>query len=96
MPLIKGLPTKRGFTNIFKVQFSLVKLEHLKDFDAESEITPELLQRHGLVRNRKLPIKVLGDGELEVPLRVVAHKFTRSAVQKIQAAGGTVEELKLR
>lgn len=96
LPLVKGLPTKRGFTNIFKTQFSLVKLERLKEFPAGSEITPEVLQSHGVVRNRRLPLKVLGDGELTVALKVAAHRFTRSARQKIEAAGGAVEEIKLR
>ena len=95
-PLVKGLPTRRGFVNIFKVKFSLVKLEHLKEFPAGSQINPESLLRHGLVRNPRLPIKVLGGAELDGPIAVAAHKFTRSARQQIEAAGGTVEELKAR
>ena len=93
-PLTKGLPTKRGFTNIFKVQFSLVNLQRLQDFPSGSEVTPEVLYNQGLVRNRRLRVKVLGDGEINVPLKVAAHKFTRSAREKIEGAGGTVEELK--
>ena len=96
LPLVKGMPTKRGFTNIFKVQFSLLKLEQLKDFPADSEITPQLLYERRLVRKGKLPLKVLGEGEIDVPLRVVAHKFTRSAREKIEAAGGSVQEVALR
>ena len=93
LPLIKGLPTKRGFTNIFKVQFSLVNVGRLGEFTAGSDITPELLYRNGVIRNVKTPVKVLGDGDLDVPLQVVAHKFTQTARQKIEAAGGTAQEL---
>lgn len=92
-PLIKGLPTKRGFTNIFKVHFSLVKLGKLEGFPAHSEITPAVLFQMGLVRKGTLPVKVLGDGQIGVPLNISAHKFTRSARQKIEGAGGTVVEL---
>ena len=92
MSLIKGLPTKRGFTNIFRVEYSTVKLERLADFPQGTRITPELLHQHGLVRNRKLPVKILGDGELTVALTVAVHKLTASARDKIETAGGSVEE----
>lgn len=92
MSLVKGLPTKRGFTNIFRVEYSVVKLERLADFPQGTRITPELLHQQGLVRNRKLPVKLLGDGELSVPLTVAVHKLTASAREKIEAAGGRVEE----
>ena len=82
-----------SFTNIFKVQFSLVNVGRLRDFTAGSEITPELLYRSGVIRNQQFPVKVLGEGELDVPLRIAAHKFTRAARQKIEAAGGTAQEL---
>jgi large subunit ribosomal protein L15 len=91
MPLIKGLPMKRGFTNIFKKQYHLIKIESLNAFPGEAEITPETLLEMGLVRNLKYPVKVLGDGEITVPLRISAHKFTRSAREKIEAAGGKAE-----
>lgn len=91
MPLIKGLPMKRGFTNIFKKQYHLIKIERLNAFPGEAEITPETLLEMGLVRNLKYPVKVLGDGEITVPLRISAHKFTRSAREKIEAAGGKAE-----
>ena len=93
LPLIKRLPMQRGFTNIFKKRFFLVKLETLNRFPENAEVTPERLEEAGLVDNLKLPIKVLGNGELTKPLIVVAHKFTRSAQQKIEAAGGGVKEL---
>ena len=93
MPLIKGLPMKRGFNNKFKTNFSLVKLEDLEGFDAGERVTPELLYQRGYVPNLKSPIKVLGDGELGKALTVVASKFTGSARSKIEAAGGTAEEV---
>lgn len=92
MPLVKGLPTKRGFTNIFRTEYSVVKLERLGDFPEGTRITPEMLYREGLVRNRKLPVKVLGNGELGVSLIVAVHKLTGAAREKIEAAGGSVEE----
>lgn len=93
LPLIKGLPMKRGFTNPFKVYYSLVKIEALDSFETGDRITPEELLRRGMVRNLNQPVKILGDGELSKALTVSAHKFTRSAREKIEAAKGTVEEL---
>ena len=93
LPLIKGLPMKRGFNNIFKTHYSLVKLDVLNSFDAGQRVTPEILRERGHVRERNRPVKVLGDGELSKAVTVVAHKFTSSARQKIEAAGGSVEEL---
>ena len=92
MSLIKGLPTKRGFTNIFRVEYTTVKLERLSGFPKGTRITPEFLHQQGLVRDRKLPVKILGDGELGVPLTVAVHKLTASARSKIESAGGSVEE----
>ena len=93
LPLIKGLPMTRGFNNKFKVYFSLVKLDALDQFASDERITPELLLERGYLRGRKQPVKVLGNGEVTKALTVAAHKFTRSARAKIEAAGGTVEEL---
>ena len=92
MSLIKGLPTKRGFTNIFRVEYATVKLESLSDFPQGTRITPEFLHQHGLVRNRNLPVKILGNGELAVALTVAVQKLTASARAKIESAGGSVEE----
>lgn len=91
--MIKGLPMKRGFTNKFKTTYALVMLMSLDQFDPGARISPELLQERGILRDKGLPVKVLGDGELTRAVTVVAHKFTRSARQKIEAAGGTVEEI---
>jgi large subunit ribosomal protein L15 len=93
LPMIKALPMKRGFSNIFKTYYSLVKLDVLDQFNAGDRITPELLREQGYLRDRKKPVKILGDGQLSKSLTVAAHKFTRSAREKIEAAGGKVEEL---
>ena len=93
LPLIKGLPMKRGFINIFKKQYHLVKTEMLNALPPDSEVTAETLLEAGLLRSLKHPVKILGNGEITVPLRVSAHKFTRSARDKIEAAGGSAEVL---
>ena len=94
MPLIKGLPMKRGFNNRYKTYYALVDLDTLQErFEANTQVTPELLHQLGIVRRTRLPVKVVGDGELQQPLTVAAHKFTASARAKIEAAGGTVTEL---
>jgi large subunit ribosomal protein L15 len=89
MPLIRRVP-KRGFTNIFKVEYAVVNLAQLADF--EGDVTPEVLVERGLVRSGR-KVKVLGDGEVGKPLRVTADKFSKSARAKIEAAGGSCEEL---
>jgi len=90
MPLHRRLP-KRGFTNIFKKHFALVNLRDLKDFTAGETITPELLIQRGYVKELRDGLKVLGDGELKVALKITAHHFSKSAREKIQKAGGTAE-----
>ncbi len=91
MPLHRRLP-KRGFTNIFKTEYAIVNLGDLAAL-GEKHITPETLHQAGLVRQRKLPIKVLGGGELQGAITVQAHKFSKSAAEKIAAAGGKAEVL---
>ena len=94
MPLIKGLPMKRGFNNRYKTYYALVNLDTLQErFDAGARVTPETLHQLGIVRRTRLPLKVVGNGELNQAITVAAHKFTASARAKIEAAGGTVEEL---
>jgi large subunit ribosomal protein L15 len=88
MTLIRRVP-KRGFTNLFRTTYSVVNLHQLGDFDRE--VTPETLAQRGLVRSGAL-VKVLGDGDIGKPLTVVAHKFSRSARAKIEAAGGSCQE----
>lgn len=89
MPLVRRVP-KRGFTNIFRVEFAVVNLADLAEL--EGEVTPESLAAAGRVR-RGRPVKVLGDGEIGRALTVKAHAFSASAREKIEAAGGTVEEI---
>ena len=93
LPLIKGLPMKRGFHNRFKTYYSLIKVETLESFDAGDRITPELLLEKGYLRNLNLPVKIVGAGEISKPVTVVAAKFTQSARAKIEAAKGTAEEI---
>ena len=83
----------RGFTNIFRKDFSVVNLDRLAGFPANSEVTPQLMAEMGIVKNLKRPVKVLGRGDLDTPLRVEAHRFSGSARQKIESAGGTVKEI---
>jgi len=90
MPLHRRLP-KRGFTNIFREEFSVVNLDKLGAL-GEKTITPEVLQKAGLV-SAKRRVKILGDGELSVALTVQAHKFSKSAQEKITKAGGKAEVL---
>jgi large subunit ribosomal protein L15 len=92
MPLVRRVP-KRGFTNVFRRQYTVVNLSQIAALEGlAGEVTPELLVERGLAR-RGRPLKVLGDGELDGPLTVQAHKFSRSARSKIEAAGGRCEEL---
>ena len=93
LPLIKGLPMKRGFHNRFKTYYSLIKIETLENFDEGERITPELLLEKGYLRNLNQPVKIVGDGVISKALIVVAAKFTQSAKQKIEAAKGTAEEI---
>jgi large subunit ribosomal protein L15 len=93
MPLHRRVP-KRGFTNIFRVEYAVVNLDTLAEvFEAGSAVTPELLRERGLVRLARAPIKVLGRGEISKALTVRAHRFSGSAAEKIAKAGGSVERL---
>jgi len=92
-PLVKRLPHKRGFTNIFKIYYTLVKLQRLEVFDQDTEVTPQMLFVAGLIRSLEKPVKILGEGELQRPLVVKANKFSESAKRKIEAAGGRAEEI---
>ncbi len=93
LALIKGLPTMRGFTNRFRKEFSVVNLDSLSRFDAHSEVTIQAMLGKGLIRDAKVPVKILGRGEVAGPLTVEAHRFSDSARQKIEAAGGAVKEI---
>lgn len=89
MPLTRRLP-KRGFTNPFRVEYEVVNVGQLNVFPANTEVTVELLREHRLVR-RKLPVKVLGEGDLDRPLTVKVQAFSKSAVEKIEQASGKTE-----
>src|SRR3989304_4032742 len=90
VPFFRRLPFKRGFTNIRRVEWNEVNLGRLEGFAAESEVTPELLAKAGLLRRAELPVVVLGYGEVSVPLRGKVHRISRAAQAKIEAAGGPV------
>jgi large subunit ribosomal protein L15 len=92
LPLSQKLPFIRGFTNIFRVEYNVVNVEKLAKFEANSEISPEVLRNTGILRTLNKPVKILGRGEIDIPLNVTAHKFSASARQKIEAAGGSVRE----
>lgn len=92
MPLQRRLP-KRGFTNIFRKEYALVKLYQLDKFAEGSVITPEILASEGLIKKAGQSVKILGDGELSKGLTVQAHKFSASAQEKISARGGKAEVL---
>ena len=87
------MPTKRGFTNIFRLEYAIVNLSRLNMFEPEAEVSPERLLEAGLVKSLRKPIKVLGNGEVDRPLVVRADKFSQSAKGKIEAVGGRVEEI---
>jgi len=93
LPLVRRLPFRRGFTNIFKVQYAPVNLYRLEVFEAEQEVSPETLASAGIIKSPSLPVAILGDGDIDRPLVVKAHRFSASARAKIEEAGGTVEEL---
>jgi len=91
MPLQRRLP-KRGFTNINRIEFQVVNLFQLQQLE-ETEITPEVLSTRGLIGHPRRPVKILGTGELSRNVTVSAHAFSKSAREKIEGAGGSVQEL---
>jgi large subunit ribosomal protein L15 len=94
MPLHRRMP-KRGFTNIFRKEFNIVSLERLAELGADllaSPITPEVLRKAGVIKTRR-EVKILGDGELKAAVTIHAHKFSKSAQEKITKAGGKFEVL---
>jgi large subunit ribosomal protein L15 len=90
MPLQRRIP-KRGFTNIFRKEYAVVNLSDLETVTGTDIVTPDVLLQKGLIKDMKSGLKVLGMGELKVKLTVRAHKFSKSAMEKIQAAGGKAE-----
>ena len=92
MPLHRRIP-KRGFTNIFRTEYRTVNVDRLASFASGTVVTPETLEKAGLLRKGKTPVKVLGNGDLQVALTVRVHKYTGSAAKKIAGAGGKAEVL---
>lgn len=95
LPLARRLPYKRGFTNIRKVYYTPVNLKELAELDAGTRLDPDIMAAVGLLKKPTDPVVILGDGEIAVALRIKAHRFSKSAREKIEAAGGTVEVLSL-
>ncbi|HEU65807.1 MAG TPA: 50S ribosomal protein L15 [Chloroflexi bacterium] len=93
LPLIKRLPRKRGFTNIFKAEYNIVNVGRLAIFPPGTEVTPEELLRAGLINVSDQPTKILGAGDIRHPLLVKANKFSSSAEKKILAVGGKIEKI---
>ena len=92
MPLIRRLP-KRGFFNKFSTEYEVVNIDDIMRRELTGEITPEVLKSAGLIRKADSRVKILGDGEIDKALNIKAHAFSRSAKEKIEGAGGTVEEV---
>ena len=93
LPLIRGLSRLRGFNNKWRVEYEPVNVGDLAKLPAGSEVTVASLRKSGVVKSTKLPVKILGNGEISVAIKVEADRFSASARAKIEAAGGTVTEL---
>lgn len=93
LPFYRKLPFKRGqgFTVINRVRYAEVNLDQLQEFKAKNEVTPESLFEAGIINNLKKPVKILGRGEIKAALKIKVHKVTKSAQEKIEGAGGSVE-----
>jgi large subunit ribosomal protein L15 len=97
LPLARRLPFKRGFTNIRKITYKPVNLGRLTEFDlSETEVTPAVMAELGLLKKATDPVVVLGDGDVSIAMTVKAHRFSKSAREKIEAAGGTAEIIPLK
>lgn len=92
-PLTKRLPEQRGFTNIFRIEYSTINISSLNRFESGQEIRPEDLVERRLIRSLNKPVKIMGSGEIDKPVTVKANKFTQTAKRKIESAGGKVEEI---
>jgi large subunit ribosomal protein L15 len=91
LPFYRSLPFKRGFINLFRTDYAEVNLARLAGFEAGAEVTPATLAQAGLVRDETLPVVLLGQGELQQPLTIKVHRASKTAVAKVEAAGGKVE-----
>ncbi len=96
LPLVRRLPFKRGFNNIFRTVYQEVNLDDLaRVFSAGDSVTPDAMAAKGLIKKADQPVVVLGNGELAVALQVEAHRFSKSAQDKIEKAGGSVKKLEI-
>jgi large subunit ribosomal protein L15 len=93
LPLVRRLPFKRGFTNIFRADYAPVNLYRLAGFEANAQVTPETLAAAGIVKSASQPVAILGDADIDRPLTVKAHRVSANARIKIEAAGGSIEIL---
>ena len=93
LSLLKRLPSIRGFNNIFRQEYSVVNVDQLSLFPEDSEVTPDVLKQVGFVKDLRNPVKILGRGEIDVAITISAQRFSASARQKIEAAGGAVTVL---
>jgi large subunit ribosomal protein L15 len=90
MPLYRRLP-KRGFTNIFRKEFAIANVSDLAKFEPGSKIDPQVLHDRGIAKALLDGLKILGNGQIDHAIHVRAHRFSKSAIEKIQKAGGTIE-----
>lgn len=97
LPLVRRLPFRRGFTNIHRIHYKPVNLDRLQEKlgDTDQEITPELLVQAGIIKKSDKAVAILGNGEVTSALNIKAHRFSKTAKEKIEAVGGTVEVLPL-
>lgn len=96
LPLVRRLPFKRGFTNIFRIEYQEVNVDALNDrFEAGANVTPAALVAAGLIRDEHQPIALLGRGDISKALTVQAHRVSKSADEKITKAGGSIQKLEL-
>ncbi len=93
LPIIQRLPRQRGFTNIFRTEYATVNIGRLDIFADKSEVGLEQLKDARLIKSTKAPVKILGHGQISKKLMVTANKFSKSAREKIEAAGGTATEI---
>ena len=93
LPIIQRLPRQRGFTNIFRTEYATVNIGRLDIFADKSEVGLEQLKTARLIKSTKVPVKILGHGQISKKLKITANKFSKSAREKIEAAGGTATEI---
>ncbi len=95
LPFFRRMPIKRGFTNINRPSWQEVNVQQLEDFAAEAEVTPQTLLEAGLIDDTENPVVLLGMGDVQQALTVRVHRASKSAEEKVKAAGGSVEILEL-